>query len=114
MKFLNGIWRTYRPLENDSRVVKDRLHPSKNLNSEDEGYGVPNEPPIDGFASRAEIGALPDTESSASDGDVQVWAPTALSRLASSWVMPTPEEALTVRPLHQRHAELIEVIAPAA
>ncbi|MGO8858450.1 MAG: hypothetical protein ACLQO1_22500, partial [Steroidobacteraceae bacterium] len=33
-----GIWRTYRPLENDSRVVKDRLHSSKNLNSEDDSF----------------------------------------------------------------------------
>jgi V8-like Glu-specific endopeptidase len=33
-----GVWRTYRPLENDSRVVKDRLQPSKNLNDEDDSF----------------------------------------------------------------------------
>jgi V8-like Glu-specific endopeptidase len=33
-----GIWRTYRPLESDGRVVKDRLHPRKNLKNEDDSF----------------------------------------------------------------------------
>jgi hypothetical protein len=33
-----GIWRTPYPSQNDTRVIKDRLHPGNNLNREDCSY----------------------------------------------------------------------------
>ena len=33
-----GVWRAYRPLQNDTRVVKDRLQSSRNLIHEDDSF----------------------------------------------------------------------------